>query len=230
MKTAIQIIRDAYAYCGVHPITDPLPAEYSREGLNFLNELLYKLNMENYFPFAMNTIDAKIKGGSATIKPEGDFDGPIPHIVSKVYYKNGTMWEPLFRMSYENIWSRRNTGSVPTYYAFSHEADGSGLLTFDTENTNYPMRVIYNRALAEMGFNDTLNAPPQYEQLLKYGIADKCCIRYGLPADSLQLIRSEYYSMLGAIEKQNSFKHEVNNNRRGGWISPSELVDNAYRM
>ena len=54
-KTAIQIIKEGYAYAGISPTGTPLNADMSREGLGFLNELLYKWNIENYFPFTNNT-------------------------------------------------------------------------------------------------------------------------------------------------------------------------------
>ena len=49
MKTAIELIRDAYDFVGITGIS--LDGKFSKEGLGFLNELLYNWNTENYFPF-----------------------------------------------------------------------------------------------------------------------------------------------------------------------------------
>lgn len=231
MKNAIQIVRDGYSYAGICPTGQPLNADMSREGLGFLNELLYKWNMDNYFPFTDNTLDAQVTGGSAEISPESDtFKGEIPAFVQKCLWRNGDQWYPIARVSYENIWERRCTGALPSFFAFSHDADGKGVLTFDCENGNFHCRVIYNRALPELNYNDTLNAPAQYEQLLKYGVAYKCCIRYGLPADVTAGIKNEQDSMLRAISKINAFKHEVNLGGRRAFQSPAELVNGAYRI
>lgn len=231
MKNAIQIVRDAYAYAGICPTAQPLNADMSREGLGFLNELLFKWNMENYFPFTNNMLDADVSGGSAVVAPDSaTFRGEVPAFVQKCLWRNGTAWEPLARVSYENIWARRSTGTLPSFFAFSLDADGRGVLTFDCENGSFRCRIIYNRAIPEMDYNDMLNAPPQYEQLLKYGVAVKCCVRYGLPADVKANIAEERDAILSAISKVNSFRHEVNLGYRGGFRSPGDLVAGAYRL
>ncbi len=229
---AIQIVRDGYSYAGICPTGQPLNADMSREGLGFLNELLYRWNMDNYFPFTLNTVDADIDGvGEAEISPDSDtFKGETPAFIQKCFWRNGSVWEPLRRVSYENIWERRSTGELPTFYAFTHDQDAKGRIYFDCERGRFKCRVIYNRVIPEMGYNDALNAPKQYVQLLKYGVAVKCCIRYGLPADVRSGIESERDSILNAIKKANQFKHEVNLGGRSGFRSPAELVNGAYRI
>lgn len=231
-KTAIQIIRDAYAYTGICPTKSTLNDKMSQEGLDFLNELLYAWNMDNYFPFTSNTIDGDIVGGEAEISPESNtLKGEVPAVLQKVFWRNGSIWEPLYRVSYENIWSRRCSGAtLPTYYAFTLDENGKGRLTFDSENGHFRCRVIYNRSIPTMDYNSELNAPPQYEQLLKYGIAVKVCIRYGVPADVRVSIEQERDSILTAIKKVNNFKHEVNIGSRTGFRSPADLVNGAYRI
>lgn len=210
-KTAIQIIKEGYAYAGISPTGTPLNADMSREGLGFLNELLYKWNIENYFPFTNNTIDAHVTGGQAVIGPDegAAFAGEKPLNINKVLWKDGNEWRPLFRVAYDNIWERRVLTSKPYYFAFSNDAEGNGVLTFDCENGNFDARVIYNKALPTMDYNDELTAPSQYEQLLKYGIAVKCCIRYGLPPETKAYIEEEQDAILNSIKKQNSFKHKI---------------------
>lgn len=232
MKNAIQIVRDAYAYAGICPTGQPLNADMSREGLDFLNELLYKWNTENYFPFTHNTIDAEIDGtGGAEISPESaTFKGEVPAFVQKCFWRNGSVWEPVVRVSYENIWQRRSSGEIPSFFAFTLDSEGKGVILFDCENGKFLCRVIYNRAIPTMDYNDPLNAPPQYEQLLKYGVAYKACVRYGIPADVAGRIAAERDSILDAIKKVNSFKHEVNIGYRRGFRSPAELVNGAYSL
>lgn len=231
MKTAIQIIRDAFAYAGICPTGAPLNAEMSTEGLGFLNELLYKWNMDNYFPFTHCTLDADVTGGEAIISPDSEtFKGEVPVFIQKCFWKNGSVWEPLHRVSYENIWERKSNGEIPTFFSFTLDEQGRGLITFDCENGRFQSRIIYNRAIPALEFNDLLNAPPQYEQLLKYGVAVKVCVRYGLPIDVMKNIKDEQDAILGAIKKMNSFKHEVNLGQRRGFRSPSELVFGAYRL
>lgn len=232
MKTAIQIVREAYSYTGICPTQATLSDAMSTEGLGFLNELLYEWNMGNYFPFTNNTIDAQIDGGSAIIAPDSEtFAGETPAIVSKVFWKNGSVWEPIRRVSYENIWERRVQGStLPAFYAFSLDENGRGVLTFDCENGHFLCRVIYNRSIPAMEFTTQLNAPPQYEQLLKYGVAVKVCIRYGMPEDVTARIEKQRDSILSAIEKMNSFKHEVNLGTMSAFRNPSDLVNGCRRL
>lgn len=231
MKKAIQIIRDAYAYAGISPTGTPLNGQMSSEGLGFLNELLYKWNMSNYFPFTHVTLDADIVGGEAIVSPTSStFKGEVPVLIQKCLWRNGSVWEPLARVSYENIWERRRSGELPTYYSFTLDSTGQGLITFNCENGKFKCRIIYNRSIPELDFNDEINAPQQYEQLLKYGVAVKCCVRYGLPSDTLSSIKGEQDAILRAIEKMNSYKHEVNIGSVQGWRSPAELVNTAYRL
>lgn len=211
-KTAIQIVRDAYSYTGICPTGVTLNDKMSREGLGFLNELLYQWNIENYFPFTNNTIDGQVQGGDGLIF-DGDgatFRGEKPMNVNRVLWKDGQEWVPLIRVGYENIWERRSSTTRPTFFAFTNDSDGKGVLVFDSENGNFLCRVIYNKALPKMDFNDVLNAPAQYEQLLKYGVAVKCCVRYGLPMETKAQIESEQNAILTAIKKANSFKHAIN--------------------
>lgn len=219
MKTAIQIIRDAFAYVGMVPSGKPLNGNMSQEGLGFLNEVLYRLNSDNYFPFTNNTIDGTVKEGVGIIAPRDDatFVGEKPLSVNKVLYRRGNEWFPLYSIGYDNIFERRCQTTLPSCYAFSNDVEGNGILTFDNENGEFECRVIYNKAIPEMDFNDVLATPPQYEQLLKYGVAIKVCNRYGLPMDKKVSIKEEYDSMLLAIKKNNSVKHEIDSpeNRLG---------------
>lgn len=211
MKTAIQIIREAYEYAGISPTGLPLNGNMSKEGLTFLNEVLYRLNSDNYFPFTNNTIDGTVKDGKAKICPDedADFRGEKPLNVSKVLYKRSGLWAPLFRVGYDNIYERRCNNSYPTCYAFSNDEEGNGILTFDNMQGEFECRVIYNKDVGNLDFNDVLKAPPQYEQILKYGVALKVCTRYGLPADVKANIQDEYDSIVSAVKQNNSFKHEI---------------------
>lgn len=234
MKTAIQIIREAYAYCGVCPTQSNLNGNMSEEGKGFLNELLYKWNIENYFPFTNNTIDGHVSGGIALISPEetSTFIGEKPININRVLWKDGTEWHPLIRVGYENIWERCSKTSKPVYFAFTNDESGRGKLVFDCENGDFDCRVIYNKSLPQMDYNDNLNAPEQYEQLLKYGVAVKCCIRYGLPSDVMLSIKSEQDAILNAIKKANSFKHAINISERkvGAYDDFTLLVQSGRRM
>lgn len=211
MKTAIEIIRDALSYIGVVRSGKPVNGDMSREALVFLNEVIYRLNSDNYFPFTNNTLDGKVEGGIGKIGPGDEcvFRGDKPLNVNKVLVRYGGEWAPLMRLGYDNIWEHRCGTDIPTYYAFSNDQEGNGVLTFDSERGSFDCRVIYNRDIPAMDFNDVLTAPPQYEQLLKYGVAIKCCNRYGLPPDRAASIEKEYDSILSAIKKNNSFKHEI---------------------
>lgn len=215
MKTAIQIVRDAYNYCGITPNGVPLDATKSVEGLGFLNELLYKWNTENYFPFTHNTIDGHVNGQVATIGPEeSTFIGERPLKINKVLYRSGSNWYAVNRVSYEKIYELTTKTTEPNYFAFTNDEDGNGQIFFDCENGNFDARVIYNKDIPAMEYTTELKAPPQYEQLLKYGVAVKACIRYGLPSDVTAQIKAEQDSILEAITKANSFKHSLTLNPR----------------
>lgn len=210
-KSAIQIIREAYAYAGIVPTAVPLNAEMSQEGLGFLNELLYAWNTENYFPFTSNTIDGRVSGGQAKISPDegSEFIGEKPIYINQVLYKNGTVWTSLRRLSYEKIWEHRSQCCLPTFFAFTNDSDGNGIIVFDCENGNFDARVIYNKDIPPMEYSTILAAPPQYEQLLKYGVAAKVCTRYGVPQDKTAGIVAERDAMLSNIKKVNSPKHSI---------------------
>lgn len=211
MKTAIQIIKEAYENLGMSPSGLPLKGKFAEDGLNFLNEVIYRLNSDNYFPFTNNTIDGHVKGGSATISPDfmSEFVGENPISITKVLLKYGNEWIPLVNVGYGNIWERRSGSSRPMFYSFSNDEEGRGILTFDCENGDFDCRVIYNKNIPAMDFNDELMAPPQYEQLLKYGVCLKICNRHNLPAERKEGIKEDYNSILDAIKKNNSYKHEI---------------------
>ena len=216
MKTAIQMICDAYAYTGIAPAGLPVNGNMSKEGLGFLNEVIYRLNSEDYFPFTNVTIDGTLKHGQGIIAPrdDADFVGEKPLKVNKVLYRYGNQWISMLNVGYENIWERRLASANPEFYAFTNNEEGEGVIVVDAEQGEIPCRVIYNKALPPMNFNDELKAPPQYEQLIKYGIALKVCTKYGLPADKAGAIQAEYDSILTAIKKSNSFKHTITRPKR----------------
>lgn len=207
MKTAIELIRDAYDFVGIPGVT--LDGKFSKEGLGFLNELLYNWNTENYFPFTQNTIDGHVNGGQALIGPGETLDGEKPINVSIVLYKSGSNWIKLKRVSYENIWERRNTCSQPVSFAFTNDEQGRGVVVFDSENGNFDVRVIYNRNIPTMGFNDVLATPPQYEQAIKYGIAALASVARGMPPEMTAKYEKLRDDIIKNIKKANSFKHSI---------------------
>lgn len=210
------MICDAYAYAGIAPAGMPLNGNMSKEGLGFLNEVLYRMNSDNYFPFTQVTIDGVLKNGIGVIAPrsDADFVGEKPQKVNKVIYRNGNCWLSMINVGYENIWERRVASSNPEFYAFTNNEDGEGLIVVDAECKEIQCRVIYNKAIPPMEFNDELKAPPQYEQLIKYGIALKVCTKYGLPVDKSSRIQAEYDSIVNAIKKNNSYKHTISRPKR----------------
>ena len=227
MKNAIELIREAYAFAGIAPTGtnlkgDTLNGNMNREGLDFLNELIYKWNAENYFPFTSNVLDCHVTGGKAFI---GDseleetglpvFIGPKPINVNKVLMRQGNEWYDIARLGYENIWERKAQASQPVFFAFTNDENGNGIIEFDCENGDFDCRVIYNKDLPKMDFNDELTTPPQYEQVLKYGIAALVAVRYGMPPDVVARIEKLRDSILTSIKKTNSFKHAVNRPMRG---------------
>lgn len=231
MKKAIELIREAYAFAGIAPVSTGAPSlngKMSEEGLGFLNEILYKWNAENYFPFTSNTVDGHVQGGEAIVSPdEGSvLQGPKPINVNKVLCYRSNAWYTLSRVGYENIWERRNReSSTPLYFAFTNDEYGNGRIVFDCESGNFDVRVIYNKDLPSMDFNDELTAPPQYEQAIKYGIAALVCARYGMPPDKQANVEKLRDSILTSIKKANSFKHKIDMPvRESVYESPADYV------
>lgn len=239
MKKAIELIRDAYAFAGIAPTGstikgNTLNGSMNSEGLDFLNELLYKWNGDNYFPFTSNTVDGHVNGGEAIVSPEegSALQGPKPINVNKVLCYWSNEWYEVMRVGYENIWERRNReSSTPIYFAFTNDEQGNGRIVFDCENGNFDCRVIYNKDLPRMDFNDELTAPPQYEQAIKYGIAALVCARYGMPADKTAAVEKLRDSILASIKKTNSFKHKIDMPVRGHvYDNPDDMVMTGRRF
>lgn len=227
MKKATELIREAYAFAGISPTGttisgNSLNGNMNREGLDFLNELLYRWNADNYFPFTSNTLDCHVTGGKALIGSAelGEsglpvFVGPKPINLNKVLLRVGNEWYDVARVGYENIWERKAQSSQPVFFAFTNDDQGNGVIEFDCENGDFDCRVIYNKDLPKMDFNDELMTPPQYEQLMKYGIAALVAVRYGMPQDVVARIEKLRDSILTSIKKTNSFKHAINRPMRG---------------
>lgn len=231
MKTAIEIISEAYGFIG---ITGVLNGRFSKEGLGFLNDLLYHWNAHNYFPFTQNTVDGHVTGGSGTIAPEqgNTFIGEKPVRVNKVLVRIGNEWYPLKPVAYENIWERRMNASAPYFYAFTNDEQGRGVVVFDCEDGDFDCRVIYNRNLPAMDFNDTLAAPPQYMQVLKYGIAELASVARGMPSEMTAKYKTLKDDALASIKKTNSPKHSIDMSWRGRACadSPADMVMIGRRM
>lgn len=227
MKTAIQLINEAYWFTGLVPSGKPANGMQSADGLDFLNDSLYELNCHNYFPFTSNTVDGHVSGGTAKISPDqsSEFVGEKPIKVNKVLYRNGVEWFPLKDVAYENIWERRTQSSKPLFYAFTNDEDGKGVLVFDCENGDFDCRVIYNRNIPTMAYNDLLNAPPQYESVLKYSVCYLIATQRGFPLEK----RAEYKELrdgiLESIKKANAKKRGIDMPYR-----PSSLADTPAEM
>lgn len=224
MKTAIELIREAYDFVGIPGVT--LDGKFSKEGLGFLNELLYNWNTENYFPFTQNTIDGHVEGGQVLIGPGETLDGEKPINISTVLCKSGGEWYKLKRVAYANIWERRGVTSQPIAYAFTNDEQGRGVIVFDSENGNFDVRVIYNKNIPTMGFNDLLATPPQYEQAIKYGIAALASVARGMPDDMTAKYEKLRDDIIKNIKKSNSFKHSIDAPARcvGIDLSPYDRV------
>lgn len=227
MKTAIQLIKEAYTFVGLIPSGAELRGTMAADGLTFLNDSIYELNCHNYFPFTSNTVDGHITGGTAKISPEqsSELVGPKPIRVNKVLVRNGEGWAPLKSVAYENIWERRGNASYPYSYAFTNDEEGRGVIVFDCENGDFDCRVIYNKDLPALGYNDYLNTPPQYESVLKYSVCCLVATQRGFPPEKRKEYKDLRDSILSSIKKANSKKHSIDMSFRA-----RVLADSPYDM
>ncbi|MCQ2106405.1 MAG: hypothetical protein MJZ26_11515 [Fibrobacter sp.] len=230
MKTAITIVREAYEYTGVLQQGEQLNPEDCKEGLRFLNEMVRKWNEENYFPFSIVTADGTARNGRALIfKGSEDIDGEVPCIVNKVYYRDGEAWVEVDKVSYENIWGCKDKSANPTAYAFTHDEEMRGVIEIDAEGCDIPLRVIYNRVLPKLDYNDELKAPEIYEDLLIYGVAWKVAKRNKMPPEDVADIWNDAASILSSIKKMNAGKHKVGKTYQQVYVSPFQKVVRGYR-
>lgn len=211
MKTAIQLINEAYEFVGLVPTGRPVTGPMAEIGLTFLNDTIHQLNCDNYFPFTSNTVDGHVNGGTAKISEEltSELVGPKPLCVNKVLVRLGSEWVALKSVAYENIWERRGVGSQPFAYAFTNDEYGRGIIVFDCEDGDFDCRVIYNKNLPLMAFNDLLLTPPQYESVLKYRVCHLIAVQKHFPPDKQAEYKELGDSILTSIKKANSKKHKI---------------------
>lgn len=211
MKTAIQLINEAYEFVGLVPTGRPVSGPMAEIGLTFLNDTIHQLNCDNYFPFTSNTVDGHVNGGIAKIseEPTSELVGPKPIRVNKVLVKTGSEWAPLRDVAYENIWERRGGGSQPYAYAFTNDEFGRGVIVFDCEDGDFDCRVIYNKDLPRMDFNDLLLTPPQYESVLKYSVCYLIATHKHFPPEKRAEYKELRDAILTSIKKANSKKHKI---------------------
>ena len=211
MKTAIQLIKEAYEFVGLVPTGKPVSGPMAEIGLTFLNDTIHQLNCDNYFPFTSNTVDGHVSGGTAKIseEPTSELVGPKPIRVNKVLIRNGNGWCALKDVAYENIWERRGSGSSPYAYAFTNDSEGRGIIVFDCEDGDFDCRVIYNKDLPRMEFNDLLLTPPQYESVLKYRVCYLIAVQKHFPPDKQAEYKELGDTILTSIKKANSKKHKI---------------------
>ena len=228
MKTAIQLVKEAYTFVGLIPSGAELRGTMAADGLTFLNDSIYELNCQNYFPFTSNTVDGHVTGGIAKISPEQESElvGPKPIRVNKVLVRNGEGWAPLRSVAYENIWERRGNSSLPYAYAFTNDEYGRGVVVFDCENGDFDCRVIYNKDLPRMDFNDLLLTPPQYESVLKYSVCILVSAQRGFPPEKRAEYKELRDAILSSIKAANSKKHSIDMPFCAGSIaeSPYDMV------
>ena len=221
MATIKDILTSAYRYSGILNDVVELDGNRSKEALAFLNQIIYRYNLENYLPFCQNvkTLPAGFQtyeffvGEDDPPAPQETFGGNAmiidelpPVSMLQVSYKNGLHWSPIDICGFGAITPYiLNVAAVPSLATYQR-TDNAGFLYLNRPSTR-DIRLVYNKMLKNVEQDDVLDAPGEYVQLFTITLAIRLARKYKLPTTDIEVLVAEKDDILNNIQDRNKNDH-----------------------
>jgi hypothetical protein len=227
MLNVRNIVVDAYKMIGDISDSESLDGTRSTIGLQLLNQLVTKLNLDNMFAFTMQNVtyqpiatqDTYSIGIPTVAQPTVDINAVRPSNIARLYARQSSNGSSAYEINQVGLQDLPmfsiNSVGMPSYFAYKSTYPLAGIEFDSSLDTSYELIISYNTAIPTLNFNDVLEIPPEYEPALKYGLSVVLAKRYGKPreviADMLSL-RDETYNDIksNTMVKTNIIHHLEN--------------------
>lgn len=217
MASVKDIISGAYRYTGLLGDSSELDGTRAEEAVGFLNQIINRLTLDNYVPFAQYSVtvpagancirfhksqDTTAAAPDSLFQNVFDVDGEPPVSVIQTSYHNASVFRPIKVISLGAMTPyTRDLKGIPYFAAYSRVAD-TGFLYLN-RTSDRELRILANRNLANVDLTDDLDAPPEYIELYVLELALKLAHKYSLPEEKKVELTTEKNDIKNAIKERN---------------------------
>jgi hypothetical protein len=223
MLNVRNVVVDAYKMIGDIADSEALDGTRSTVGVDLLNQMITKLNLDNMFAFTMQNVNftpssskrSYTIGLPTVAHPTVDINAPRPSNITRLYAKPTSNIAASYEVNKIGlqdlpIFSTEGSGA-PLYFAYNSTYPHASI-ELSSDLSGYDLVICYNTAIPSVQFNDILEIPPEYEPALKYGLAVILAKRYGKEREviaDMSSLRDETYEDIknNTINKTNITHH-----------------------
>jgi hypothetical protein len=189
MLNVRNLVVDAFKMIGDIGDQEALDGTRTLVGVQLLNEIISRYNLDNYFAFTQITnvypvTESKKEysiGIPTTSADTTDINIDRPASITRLYIKQGeSVTQEVRGVSLQDLPLFDSSGSgTPCAFSYQSTYPYSNLVFDIKPNTNQSLVMIYPKALPILTVNDVAEIPYEYEPLLKYSLAHLLAKRYG---------------------------------------------------
>lgn len=181
-------------------------------GLQELNDIIQRYNVEEYFPFTikkseLNVSQLKFDWTVGTSASDFNIDRPIK--ISSLYFKpsQNAIAINLLQVSVNDI-DLYKVGSqasgMPRYFAYDAGYPEATIMFNVQPQVGSVLIATYNESLPELEIDDDLTIPLEYNDLLKWSLAYNIAVRSGMEQTDTMFFMKERDRALNSIKSKNS--------------------------
>lgn len=212
MVNVRNVVVDAYKMIGDIGDAEALDGTRSVIGTQLLNDVIYQLNLQNFFAFTMQNVEYTITAsqseysiGVPTVDyPDVDINAQRPSTILRVYYIESFNSLPteINQVAPQDIFRYRSNAdniTTPSYYAYRPDYPLAYIMLDVKPYSGGKFVIVYNKHIPVSDINDIIEVPPEYEAALKYSLAYVLAKRYGKPMEvvvDMQSLRDEMVSVI----------------------------------
>ena len=209
------VITDAFQTLGKAPDGGPIEAEQVQVGLDKFNEVVSRLNLENFFLHTVTMIEHPITeqkyrytiGVAAAGDPPADIVAPRPANIQRLYYS----------YSPNSVCMDINLVAPSDIYLYQVARDSTSAPLWATYVPDYPLgaiqfpyglqvggslQIVYSKAIDEaVSMATEIDIPAEYRAALTYSVAMALAVRYGDPDESVSRVKALMDIHVGAIKR-----------------------------
>ena len=223
-----QVIVDAYKRTG--RLSDrsgqTIDANRLDTGLIELNDIIQRLNTEEYFPFTIKRYEVPIVNQLNTftlgLSSSNISTIPRPIKISSLYWKPSpnAIAINLFQVSVNDIDQFKvatNSTGMPRYFAYDAGFPEASVYFNICPQVGGVLIFTMNDSIEEYGINDNLTTPPEYTDLIKWCLTYNLAVRSGMEASDITNFEKERNRAMRSIQSKNSaLKKRTWNERQYG--------------
>ena len=210
-----EIVTDAFQTLGKAPDGGPIEAEQVQVGISKFNEVVSKLNLENFFLHTVTMVEHPITeqkyrytiGIAPVGSPPADIVAPRPANIQRMYfsYSPDSVCIDISLVAPADIYLyqvARNSTSAPLWATYVPDYPLGAIQFPYGLQVGGSLQIVYSKAIDEAASMATeIDIPAEYKAALTYSVALALAVRYGDPEETVSRVKALADLHVGAIKR-----------------------------